>query len=124
MNETSSVECKDFPRLAAAVARMVAAGSRHTCPRSCATCEAYKAGNDVAAKELLPAILGGEWALTERGYVLISDQWGMLLDHRQIFRRKGARGAPSWDDYAVVAHPYHVDSYPKRMASGRAPFRK
>lgn len=71
------------------------------------------------ASELLPAILGGEWAMCRHG---ASPIWqphkgrgggdyansftGPLLDHTHAFRRAGMRGPLTWRNAALTSEPY------------------
>jgi hypothetical protein len=84
-----------YPQLTAAVAGRFAAHEKATA--------AY-------ADELLPALLPGQWRPTKHDSVwhLLNAMYRPLFDHATSFRRLGARGPTTWENCAVVSHPYHV----------------
>ena len=67
---------------------------------------AYSLARDRYADELLPALLGGEWKHTSSGPPLCIRVTSALLDHAEVFCRRGARGPLTLENAAVIAAPY------------------
>jgi hypothetical protein len=69
------------------------------------------------ASELLPEILGGEWQTTDTtlreppgtvGRRPVYSDYIVLFDHPLSFRRRGARGPSTWDNWAIAGRPYNT----------------
>jgi hypothetical protein len=71
---------------------------------------AHEKATAAYADELLPALLPGQWRPTKHDSVwhLLNAMYRPLFDHATSFRRLGARGPTTWENCAVVSHPYHV----------------
>ena len=90
-----------YPQLAAAVERV--RQNRHHADhhRKCEACAAQQEALTAYAEELLPDILGGQWAATHRyGWPPFygnrgTSAGGSIYDHETVFRQRGARGPSS-----------------------------
>lgn len=69
------------------------------------------------ASELLPAILGGSWKKTDstvwipsRGLIgrPVYSDYHELFDHPVQFRRRGAKGASTWESWVILGRPYNT----------------
>jgi hypothetical protein len=79
---------------------------------------AQLATDQALAGEVLPAILGGQWARSKTAFinrVLEPRNWGHvrgashdLFDHQEVFRRKGPRGPTTLENAALIGQPYNL----------------
>ena len=79
---------------------------------------AYRLARDRYADELLPALLGGEWKHTSSGPPLCIPVTSALLDHAEVFRRRGARGPTSVANAAFIGQPYGQGAGKAQLPSG------
>lgn len=80
---------------------------------------AYRQVRAAYASELLPAILGGEWAETKRSLFVrqpgtrddffLAPHFHDLFDHPLHFRRRGAKGPLTWKNCVLIGQPYPAE---------------
>lgn len=75
--------------------------------------EAQALGRKGIAGELLPALLGGTWVESdspEYNWPIQPKSECAPFDHPCLYRRRGARGRPTWNNSALIGQPYEGPS--------------